>query len=289
MPATRAPNDAYFARLQADFIDLTELIDLELPGGGGKWHFTTSNHPVTFTLSGVPTEYIPFAGGTPTGVHEDNSLGVTVIDFVMQNSIAAISDMVDNSDFSNAGLKIGRVFISTPDLGRMSLYDGQIGDFGFDRIQLRGQARNLWKSLSVNWPYYQYQDTCSWRFGSAGCGVNASSYNVNVGTLSINSSTTIDLRFPTGTLSNSFPDGRFDFGRITVTNGVNSGSIRTIRAHTGDMVSLSYDLPNADFTAMQFVIQPGCRKRIVEDCNSLYNNTKNALAFWGIPLQEQAF
>lgn len=286
---TTSPNSAFFKRLQHDDIDIVELIDLELPGGGGKFHFTTCNQPVTYTLSGAATSYIPFAGGTPTGVQQDNSLGVSVIDFVMQNSIVAVSDMVDNSDFALARLKIGRVFISTPDLGRMEIYNGQIGDFAYDRIQLRGQARNLWKSLSVQWPYFLYQDTCAWRFGSQGCGVNASSYTVAINTLSVNSSTTIDLQFPAGTLTNSYADGRFDFGRLLITGGVNSGSERTIRSHVADKLSLSYDLPNADVTSISFQITPGCRKRIVQDCKSLYNNEINFNGYWGIPVQEDAF
>jgi uncharacterized phage protein (TIGR02218 family) len=286
---TSSPNSAFFQRLQMDEVDLVEIIDLELPGGGGSWHFTTANDAVTYTLSGAPTKYIPFAGGTPTGVQQDSALGVSVIDFVMQNSITAISEMVANSDFSLTRLKIGRVFISTPDLGRMEVYNGQVGDFSYDRIQLKGQARNLWKSLNVEWPYYNYQDTCAWRFGSAGCGVDTTSLAVAINTLSVNSSTTIELRFPAGTLTNSYASGRFDFGRIMVTGGVNSGSERTIRAHDGDNLSLSYDLPNADFTGITFSIKPGCRKRIVEDCTSLYNNAANALAFWGIPVQEKAY
>lgn len=284
-----APNSAFMARLQLDDIDIVEIIDLELPGGGGMFHFTTCNQPVMYTLSGAATSYVPFAGGTPTGVQQDNALGVSVIDFVLQNSITAVSDMVDNSDFAIARLKIGRVFSSTPDLGRMEMYNGQVGDFSYDRIALKGQARNIWKSLNVQWPYYLYQDTCGWRFGSAGCGINTQSLGVTINSLIVNSSTTIDLQFPAGTLTNSFASGRFDFGRITVTGGVNSGAIRTIRSHVGDHVSLSYDLANADVTSISFVILPGCRKRIVEDCHSIYNNAKNAIAYWSIPVQEKAF
>jgi len=289
MTNTLSPNSAYFERLQLDTVDLVELIDLELPGGGGNWHFTTANDFITYTLSGALTKYVPFAGGTPTGVQQDNSLGVAVIDFVLQNSITAISDMVDNSDFALARLKIGRVFASTPDLGRMEIYNGQVGDFGFDRIQLRGQARNLWKSLNVQWPYFLYQDTCAWRFGSQGCGVDASLYAVNINTISVNSSSTIDLVFPAGTLTNSFASGRFDFGRLIVTGGVNSGSQRTIRQHTGDKLSLSYDLPSSDVTSISFEIRPGCRKRIVQDCKSIYNNETNFNGYWGIPVQEKAY
>lgn len=286
---TISPNSAFFTRMQSDEIDLVEIIDLELPGGGGNFHFTTCNQPITYVLSGTATTYDPFAGGTPTGVQQDNALGVSVIDFVMQNTISNVSDMVDNSDFTQARLKIGRIFIGTPGLGRMEIYNGQVGDFAFDRIQLKGQARNLWKSLNVQWPYYLFQDTCGWRFGSAGCGINASSFDVAVNTINVTSSTTIDLYFPTGTLTSSFTTNRFDFGRLAVTGGVNSGAVRTIRSHSGDHLSLSYDLPSADVTSISFVIRPGCRKRIVQDCHSIYNNAKNALAFWTIPLQEKAY
>jgi len=289
MAGTMSPNSAFFARLQEPTLDIVELIDIELPGAGGAWHFTTANQEITYTLSGTATKYQLFAGGTPTGVQQDNALGVSVIDFVMQNSITAITEMVENNDFALARIKIGRVFISTPDLGRMEIYNGQVGDFAYDRIQLRGQARNLWKSLNVQWPYYLYQDTCAWRFGSQWCGINASSFAVNINTIDVASSTTIDLLFPAGTLSNSYANGRFDFGRLIVTGGVSSGSQRTIRAHSGDLLSLSYDLPSSDVTGISFEIRPGCRKRIVEDCKSLYNNDKNFLGFWGIPVQEKAY
>lgn len=286
---TLAPNTAFYQRLQLDTLDIVEVIDLDLPGSGGSFHFTTANEQITYTLSGAPTKYLPFAGGTPTGVQQDNSLGVSVIDFVMQNSLVAVSQMVDNNDFALARLKIGRVFASTPNLGRMEIYNGQVGDWSYDRIQLKGQGRNLWKSLNVQWPYYLYQDTCAWRFGSKGCGVNANSYSTVINTISVNSSTTIDLFFPAGTLTNSFANGRFDFGRLIVTGGVNSGSQRTIRTHSGDYLGLSYDLASADVTSISFVIQPGCRKKIVDDCKSIYNNEKNFNGYWGIPVQEDAY
>lgn len=288
MPSA-SPNSAYYQRLLGDAIDVVEIIDIELPGAGGAFHFTTCNQPVTYTLSGAATRYTPFHGGTPTGVQEDNNLGVSVIDFVMANTLPALSAMVENNDFALARLKIGRVFSSTPDLGRMEIYNGQIGDFSHDRLQIRGQARNIWKSLSVQWPYYLYQDTCVWRFGSAGCGFNTSSITIGINTIDLADSTTIDIVFPTGTLTNSYASGRFDFGRLTVTGGVNSGAARTIREHNGDTLSLAYDLADADFTGISFSIFPGCRKRVVEDCKSLYNNDNNFMGFWQIPVQEQAF
>lgn len=284
---TVSPNSAFFQLLQADNVTIVELIDFELPNGVVR-HWTTCNQPVTYTLSGSATRYTPFSGQTPMGVQEDNQLGVSVIDFVLQNSDDVISSYLDNSDFACAKLKIGRVFPSTPDLGRMEVYNGQIGDFGYTRAQIKGQARNFWKSLSIEWPYYRYMDTCGWRFGSDGCGFNTTSVTYAVNTLNVGSSTTLDLLFPTGTFS-AYSDGRFDFGRLTVTAGTNSGAIRTIRAHTGDLLSLAKDLTNADFTGITFSIYPGCRKRLIEDCKSLYNNDRNFLGWKWIPIQEDAF
>lgn len=273
---TVAPNSAFFTRLQADAVDLIELIDFELPGGT-SFRWTTANRPLTYTLSGAATSYIPFPGLTPGGVHESNNLQVAAANFVMQNSGSPLVGLIEN-DFGTAKIKVGRVFASTPDLGRMEVYFGQVGDFTYNRTQITGQARNIWKSLSIQWPYYSYQDTCGWRFGSQGCGFNTASITMAVNSVNVGSSTVSALLMPTGTLS-SYTAGRFDFGRLTVTAGVNSGMVRTIRVHTGDLLTLASPLPFSDFTGITLSIYPGCRKRLIDDCKSLYNNDTNFLGW----------
>lgn len=282
-----SPNSAFFARTQDDALDIVELIEVALPGGQ-TMYWTTANGPITYTYSGVPTTYVPFPGVTPSGITETSDLSVSAVDFVLQNSGAPLQDMVANTDFGQAGLTIGRVFASTPDLGRMEVYNGQVGDFSYNRVQIKGQARNIWKSLNINWPYLTYQDTCGWRFGSPGCGFNTASVTFAVNSIQVGSSTTLDLLLKAGALS-AFGPGDLDFGRLTVTAGVNSGHVRTIRAQTGDLVSLSNDLPFADFTAMQVSIYPGCRKRLVADCHSRYNNDKNFLGWPWILQQAGAY
>lgn len=283
----RNVSSAFWLKLQQDGLTICDLIDLELPFGGNL-HWTTANGPVTYTLSGAPTVYVPFPGGAAGGLEESIDLGVSVIGFTMANTGDALQTQLLQRDFSLAGVKIGQVFTDTPDLGRMDTYIGKIGDFSHDRLEISGQARNIWKSLNIQWPYYTYQDKCVWRFGSAGCGFNVASITINVGTINVGSSTALDVLLNTGSL-NGYTTGRFNYGRATCTHGTNSGAVRTIRNHTGDLLSLSHAFPNTDMTGFQMSIYPGCQKRLVEDCHSLYNNDGNALSFPWMPNFEDAF
>lgn len=283
------PNSAFFTRLQQDGIVMCEVIDLETKGP--HYHWSTANDPLTQTLSGVPTEYLPFPGKTIDGVRQGTDLSVSVVNFVVANTGELFSDLIKANDFDMADLKVGRIFPDTPGLGRMDIFHGKLGDFSYDRNQVSGQARDLYGSANTRWPYYNYQDTCVWRFGGTGCGFDTSSVTLSLATASIDtaSSTTINLLAASGTLTLSFDNGRFDFGRLTVTDGVNSGHARTIRAHTGDLLFLSHPLPVNSFANMAFEIFPGCRKREVADCESLYDNSSAFLGFPGIPIQEDAF
>lgn len=288
MPRT-LPNTAFFTRLQADNVNMVEIIDLE--AAGPNFHWVSAPDPLTYTLSGTLTEYLPFPGQTITGVKESSDLAVSVIDFVVANTGDLVNDLLKSNGFDMATIKVGRVFPDTPDLGRMEIYHGQLADFSYNRMQISGQARNQYGSANNRWPYYNYQDTCIWRFGSEGCGFDTTSVTLNLATTSIDtaSSTTINILLSSGTLTGSFPDGRFDFGRFTVTDGVNSGNARTIRQHTGDLIKLSHPLPVNSFANMAASIFPGCRKRRVIDCISTYDNGENYVGFEWIPIQEDAF
>jgi uncharacterized phage protein (TIGR02218 family) len=278
---------AFYTRMQQENIQTAYLIDLEIPNY--SWHWTTSNHRITYTLSGNSTLYEPFPGRTIQGIEEGSDLGVSVIDFVMANTGDVLPKLLSASDLDMATLRVGMVFPDTPDLGRREHYVGKIGEYSYDRLKMTGQARNLWNSADVNFPHYNYQDNCVWRFGSNGCGFDVTSVTQAIGSVVVSSSTTWNLLLNSGTISASFANGRFDFGRVTITDGVNSGHIRSVRVHTGDLLALSHPLPISSFTNMKLSIYPGCRKRRIEDCHSLYNNTENFLGFPWIPVQEDAF
>jgi uncharacterized phage protein (TIGR02218 family) len=282
-----ASTSAFYTRMQLENVQVAYLIDLEIPNY--SWHWTTSNHRIVYTLSGAATTYEPFPGNTISGIEESSDLGVSVIDFVMANTGDLLRKMLSAQDLDMATLKVGLVFVDTPDLGRRDHYVGKLGEYTYDRRNMTGQARNLWHSADVNFPHYNYQDNCVWRFGSTGCGFNVASITLAIGSVVVGSCTTWNLLLNSGTISASFDNNRFDFGRVTITDGVNSGHIRTIRAHTGDLLALSHPLPINSFSNMKLSIFPGCRKRLLQDCHSLYNNSKNFLGFPWMPVQEDAF
>lgn len=281
----RDVSSAFRARLQLDAGEICELIDLTTLHGA--FHWTTANRPLTVDS----LVYDPFPGNVHEGVEESSDLGIAVIDFVMANTGDLFASLMSGGDFAMSSLQINRIFTDTPDLDRMPLYIGQIGDYAYTRREIIGQARNRWQSLAVMWPYYSYGDFCGWRFGGDGCGFNTASITLIVSSATVvtASCTQFNIAFAAGYLSNSYANGRFDFGRLTVTGGVNSGSVRTIRSHVSDILALSHPLPINSFSNMTLEIFPGCRKRRIEDCTSLYNNVRNHLGWEWIPIQENAF
>jgi len=283
------PSSAFFTKLQSDGIFMADLIDLETQGP--DFHWTTTNQAITYTLSSVVTEYLPFPGHGIENIKEDLSLGVNAIAFAMANTGSILSDLLAANDMSMAQIKIGRIFTDTPDMGRMEVYNGRLGNITHDRTSVAAQGRSQFAQANNRFPYYNYQDNCIWRFGSSGCGIDTSSFTLAmaVDSWEVGSFTTINVLAASGTISASYDNGRFDFGRITVTAGVNSGQVRTIRSHSGDLFELSHPLPVNSFAAFAADVFPGCRKRRIQDCHSLYNNADAFVGFEWIPTQEDAF
>jgi len=286
---TRSVNSAFFTRMQGGGLGMALVIDLETRGK--NFHWTSANNEIFYTLSSDLTKYDPFPGQTLNGLRQTNDLSVSVIDFVVANTGDLFPELLETKDLDFATLKIGRVFTDTPDLGRMEIFQGRIGDYTYDRNAIAGSVRNQWNSAGLRFPYLNYQDKCSWRFGSTGCGFDTTSVTLtgDVSSIIVGSTTQIAIRFQDGTISNSYANNRFDFGRITIVDGPNSGHIRTIRSHSGDMFLLSHELPVNSFSTFGFSIFPGCRKRKTEDCTSLYDNAANFMGFPWIPIQEDAF
>lgn len=286
---SRSISSAFYTKMQQDGAKLSLLIDLET--ANYDYHWTDAAGELWYTLSGSLTKYEAFPGQTADGLRESNDLGVSVVDFIVANTGELFADLLDVHELDYATVKIGRVFADTPDLGRMEIFQGKMGDYSYDRNAIAGQVRNKWGSSRIKFPYYNYQDKCSWRFGGTGCGVNVTSLTLtfSAGNINTSSSTTRIIKFNASQLSQSYSNGRFNFGRFTVIDGPNSGSLRTIQVHTGDWLFLSHPLVVNSLATLGFEIYPGCNKRRIADCRSIYNNDENFLGFPWIPIQEDAF
>lgn len=278
----RSINSTYWARLQEPSINICELIELATDVETYRW--TTAN--VQLVSSGFVFD--PFPGNGGGGIEESSDMGVSVSDFTLINSSNLLSELMQANGLELAELSISRVFVDTPDLGRMYIFRGKIADYSHTRNQVSGQARNVWGSNNVQWPYYTYMDTCAWRFGSQGCTINPASYGCS--SLSASGASTEQIiRVASGALVGSYANTYMDRGRLTIKSGVNSGQIRGIYVHSGDSIELFNRLPYACSSGDIIQIDPGCRKRLDADCSSKFNNSSHFLGFPWIPKQEQAF
>lgn len=272
-------NSAFWLRLQGDDMQIAETIRLDHANLQKRW--TTNNDPIV--RSGEV--YSPFPGRSEGGVEESSDLSVSVAGFVFSNSGGEFDSLLGASNFDMAAVIVERCFTDTPDLGSIEIFRGLLGDISYTRTEISGEARTQWGGKNQNWPYYAYKDTCGWRFGSQGCGIDTSSFTYTFSGTQIASGTAIAVVMTGTTLTQSFSNGHFDFGRLTWLTGPNSGEVRTIRTHSGNLLGLSHKLP---YTANSgdFQIFPGCRKRWEADCTSKYNNEENFLGFKWIPIQE---
>lgn len=278
-------NTAFQNRMQNEAVDgLVELIQVQGSGVFRLW--TTSNQELYATLSGTLREYIPFPGRASGRIEASTDLTVATMEFMFAvNSGDNLRDLINANQLDAAEVIIERVFVDTPDLGRFPVYRGSIADFAWNRQGISGQARNVFDSFRITYPYYSYGDGCAWRFGSPGCGFNTQSVTITVpaSNILVSSCSRIGLWMNVQTQTDAY----FDFGRVTFTNGANSGQIRTVRDHTGHVLLLSHALPFNVVSGDTFQLYPGCRKRLVADCTSKFNNASAYLGFQWIPIPEQ--
>lgn len=269
---------AFFDRLQGD-VNIVDMIALDHPGLSRRW--TSDTQPVT--SSGET--YVPFHGLVEGYGEETSDLSVAVANFMFGNENDEFAPLLKASNFDAADVLAFRVFPDTPDLGRLEVFRGKIGDISYTRNEISVQVRNQWGSAEQEWPRFTYKDTCTLRFGGTACGVDTSSFTVPFSTSNITSGNTLQVTMVTSTLVQSYANGAFDYGRVTFTDGPNSGEVRTVRAHSGDVIDMSHGLP---FSAVSggFTVFPGCRKRLIQDCTSLYDNQANFLGWPWIPIME---
>lgn len=266
--------------LQGDNVDVAELIDLATSTNHFRW--TTAN--ATLVSSGYT--YDPLPGGTPNGGPEQGTdLAVGNMDFVVAKS-GDIGTIINGFELEGGVLTVRRVITSTPDLGSLTVLRARIGNYNYDRQIITGTAQDLFGDLQAEWPYIMYQDTCAWRFGSTGCTKNTSSLTVT-GSLDVANSNALTVRCQPGFITNSWAAGALERGRVTITTGANSGQVRSIRSNSGDAIDLSHSLPFPYEASVGFAMYPGCRKRLIDDCTSKYNNAANFLGLskW-MPTQE---
>lgn len=279
-------SSGYWEMLQTDDPQIAVAIDLFTPAG--DFHWTTQNDDTSFdNSSGAAVTYTPFPGVPLGGNRRGTDITVAAMDFIIANSGGVFDALILGKELHRSSIVLRRYFTNTPGLGAVEFMRGSLGDFTWDRDMLQGQVRDPIGSAKQKWPYYNYQDNCVWKFGSPACGFDTSSVTITL-SVDVASSTTLNILCVSGSLTQSYANDFFTFGKFSAIGGVNSGQVRTVRAHSGDQIDLSHAYGGV-VSSLEATIFPGCRKRRVSDCTSKYDNLHNFLGWEWIPIQEEAF
>lgn len=280
------PSSAFWDALQGDNVEMAVAIDLHTPGDNFYW--TTQNDNVTIlNSSGDNTEYTPFPGIPLGGTKRGTDMAIQTTAVVMANSGGVFDSLILGKELGRAEIVLRRYFTNTPGFGAVEIMRGKVAEYKWNRDEITGAVRDRWDSANQKWPYYNFQDNCIWKFGSAGCGFDTTSVTLTL-SVDITSSTQLKIMCVSGSLTQSYANDFFTFGRFSATFGVNSGQVRTVRAHSGDQLDLSHQFGGA-VNSLQADVFPGCRKRRIADCTSKYDNQSEFHGYEWIPIQENAF
>lgn len=280
------PSSAFWDKLQGDDIRMAVAIDLFTPGDNFFW--TTQNDNVRINnSSGDLTEYAPFPGVPLGGSKKGSDLTITAVNMIMANSGGVFDALILGKELGRSEIVLRRYFTDTPAFGQVEIMRGKVAEFKWNRDEITGSVRDPWDSANQTWPYYNFQDGCIWKFGGVACGFDTSSVTITL-SIDVSSSTQLKIMAVSGSLTQSYANDFFTFGKFTATGGVNSGQVRTVRGHSGDQLDMSHQFGGA-VNSLSADVFPGCRKRRITDCASKYDNEVNFHGHEWIPIQEQAF
>lgn len=232
--------------------------------------FGFTDHPDNLVVAGVT--YAAATGYSSTTIDTNSTLSVDNLE---------VSGFLDSASITEADLIAGKwdyaaveIFqVNYADLthGTLRLRRGRLGEVRISyspkqfAAELRGLAQALQQSVGK-----VYQAACRADLGDAECGVNL----VPLTLLGRVVTAVTDRRtFAASALA----DGLWTAGKVTFTTGLNTGFSMEVKTWTNGTKSLVLSLPLPYVIAIsdEFTIQPGCLKRIIEDCKTGYNNVVN--------------
>ena len=209
-----------------------------------------------------------------TGIQVD-SLSVTVSSQDYQMDGFSFFKLVANGGLDGATLELYRLFFTDPlnPTGSMWVFSGRVSDSTVTRFEAQLQVNSDIELLNIQMPRNLYQPSCVHSVYDSGCGVSKNYVysNVNVGS----TSRTINV-------SLGQADSWFDEGIIEFTSGVNTGVKRTIKTHSGGVLTLALSLPNIPNAGDSFKLLAGCG-RTMSLCQSKFDNLINFRGYPYIP------
>lgn len=204
------------------------------------------------------------------GIQVD-SLQVTVTD-ILGTTIngKGLMAFIAAGGLNGARLQLDRCFWGPDDtapVGAVLWFTGRIGEIpSVDRYAADLSFASDTQLFDTMVPRDVYQAGCLNTVYDATCGVSRSAFTV-VGAAT-SASTADRTAFNHGLAQAS---GHFSLGVITMTSGPNAGISRTVKRHTGSLISVMPPWPFAVANGNTFSVRPGCDGR-QSTCTTKFSN-----------------
>ncbi|MFC7048913.1 DUF2163 domain-containing protein [Emcibacter nanhaiensis] len=232
--------------------------------------FTSHDRPVV--MDGQ--RFVPTSGFIPTDISSSNAFNVDNLDITAILSHNSISEQdILAGRYDHARVEIFRVNWAAPDMGRIDMRSGWLGEISLAdtdfTVEIRGLMQRLQQTVGQ-----QYSPECRAILGSATCHADLLKHS-RVGRVSAVTGT---AAFAADDITE--PDGWFDYGLLWWISGRNAGLKVEIKTYSSGAFALCEVMPNPIEAGDRFKAQAGCDKRTVT-CRDKFDNFRN---FRGEPM-----
>lgn len=205
---------------------------------------------------------------TTAGLEVDNLNLTTLDDGTLFDREVVLAGVWDTAEF--------RLFRYRWDVSPVTIADhveslmrGWFGEFTLRantvEVELRGLTQKLQQPVGI-----VSQKTCRARLGDSRCTKSLTAFT-HTGTVTA----VADARTFTASALSQAAD-YFGEGLVTFTSGVHSGTTHKLRSHAaGGVFTLALPLVQDLAVGTTFSAVAGCRKRLMEDCKTKFNNVLN--------------
>lgn len=188
-----------------------------------------------------------------------------------------------NGLFDGANAMLMRIYMPTwgdTSLGPVWLFSGQMTEIVLSRNTSKVTVKSTLQQLDKQMPRNVFQAPCLNTIYDAGCGVDASTYQVDGAATSGGD----NYNVPFSDVTN--PDTYFDQGTITATYGANTGAVRSIKAYAGSSVQVFKPFLYAPAPGDLFTLLPGCDGTLGANGCPKFSNTARFRGLPFIPIPE---
>lgn len=187
--------------------------------------------------------------------------------------------------FDGATVLVERLFMAewgnTATAGKVHIFEGNVSLPKVDGSKAVIKTKSMTEGLNVKMPRNMFLPSCGRSLYDNGCGLSKAAFATSGIVVSGSTKTAISA-------SLSQADGYFTQGHMIFNSGPNAGVIRTIKAHTTNLLSLALPLAYQPLAGDTFTVYPGCDKTL-DTCVSKFNNKLKFRGYPWIPVPETAY